>query len=372
MADVDVDIGAATREFIHISAPDLSDFVTGIFEHTECSSDEARRVATNLVEANLTGHDSHGVNRVQIYVALLEGGVQLPNQDITVLMDGGALMLVDGNYGMGQTIGPAAVSLGIERCRDNGGVAAIGLRHSGHLGRIGAFAEQAAEKGLVSMHIVNVANSRLVAPFGSAQRRMGTNPYAFGVPRPQSRPVILDFATSIVAEGKTAVAARGGPPVPPDALVGPDGITGDPRALYGEIVPGERLRTNGGPGALRAMADHKGSGLAVMCELLAGCLTGSGTAGPDDVRFCNGMLSVYLDPDRIDVDETFAELVDGYADWFLSADPLDDDSPVMLPGDKEHKLRVERTAKGLNLPVDVWASICAAAAQVGAPVPDLA
>ncbi len=354
---------------VNLSAEDLSAFVTAIFVDAGCTPDESRRIADNLVEANLTGHDSHGVVRVQRYVHMLDEGIVHKDKTPETVMDGGSMVVLDGLFGFGQTVGPIAVNLGIERCREHG-LAAVALRHSGHLGRIGAFAEQAAAAGLVSLHIVNVANSRLVAPFGSAARRMGTNPYAFGVPRPDHRPVILDFATSIVAEGKTAVAAQGGPPVPDDALVGPDGVTGDPAALYGEIIPGERPRSLDGPGALRAMGNHKGSGLSVMCELLAGALTGSGTAGPDVVPFCNGMLSIYIDPERIDVEETFAADVTAYTDWYLAAEPLEESEPVLLPGDREHQRRTERMRDGLDLPGDLWLSICAAAEFTGTPLPN--
>ena len=237
----------------------LRQLVTAVFEQVGTSAGEASRIADNLVEANLTGHDSHGVVRVPRYIEYLDRGVQVADQELDVLVDNGSLVLVDGQYGMGQTVGPLAVDLGIERCREHG-LAIVALRKAGHLGRIGAFAETAAEAGLVSMHLVNVAMRRLVAPFGSRDRRMGTNPLAFGVPRPDGPPVIHDFATSIVAEGKTAVALAGGPAVPDDALVGPGGVTGDPSVLY-ELVDGQRPNPNSGPGALRAMGDHKGSGL---------------------------------------------------------------------------------------------------------------
>ncbi len=348
---------------VAITAQALTDLVTEIFEHTSCSDQESRRIADNLVDANLTGHDSHGVVRTGRYVDWLADGVQLPDQTLDVLIDEPTLMLVDGQYGMGQTVGPLAVELGIERA-DKHGLSIVALRKSGHLGRIGAFAEKAAAAGLVSMHIVNVASSQLVAPFGSRDRRMGTNPYAFGVPRPDGPPVIHDFATSIVAEGKTMVALHGGPSVPDNALVGPDGITGDPSVLY-DIQPGQRPNASGGPGALRAMGEHKGSGLSVMCELLAGALTGTGTAGPGDVRFANGMLSIYIDPIRIDPDDTFASGVTDYIDWFLAATPLDEADPVRLPGDRERERRVERELNGLHLPVDLWESIAQAARSVG-------
>lgn len=348
----------------------LIDLVTQVFEQTVCSAEESRRIASNLVEANLTGHDSHGVVRVPRYVDYLERDVQRPDQVLTTLVDEGTLLLVDGNYGMGQTIGPLAVALGIKRAKANG-LAIVALRKSGHLGRIGAFAEQAAGEGLVSMHIVNVANSRLVAPFGSTDRRMGTNPYAFGVPRPDSPPVIHDFATSIVAEGKTMVALQGGPAVPDNALVGPDGITGDPSVLYTQ-VPGKRPDSTTGVGALRAMGEHKGSGLSVMCELLAGALTGSGTSGPDEVRFANGMLSIYIDPTRIDPDDSFVADMTQYIDWFLEARPIDPDAPVQLPGDKERQRRAEREENGIELSGELWASIVRTAEVLDVSVPPIA
>ena len=342
----------------------LGAFVTEVFEHAGCSGAEARRIADNLVTANLTGHDSHGVIRVGRYVDGLDSGVQIADQDLTTLIDEGPLVLVDGQYGMGQTVGPLAVDLGIMRAREHG-LAIVALRKAGHLGRIGEFAETAAAAGLVSIHIVNVASSRLVAPFGSKSRRMGTNPMAFGVPRPDGPPVIHDFATSVVAEGKTMVALHGGPAVPDDALVGPDGeVTGDPAVLY-EVVPGERPNSSRGQGALRAMGEHKGSGLSVMCELLAGALTGTGTAGPGEVRFANGMLSVYLDPARVDPDDQFAAGVTDYIEWFLEADVTAGNDLVRLPGDRERERRTTRERDGLEVPADAWASICQGAARAG-------
>lgn len=352
-----------TTDPITITASALRSLVREIFENTECSSGEAERIATNLVEANLTGHDSHGVLRVARYVEFLEKGVQIANQTLDTLIDNGALVLVDGKYGMGQTIGPLAVDLGIERAQQHGH-SIIALRKAGHLGRIGAFAETAAAAGLVSMHLVNVASSQLVAPFGSRDRRMGTNPLAFGVPRPDGPPVIHDFATSIVAEGKTAVALRGGPAVPDNALVGPDGVTGDPSVLYLQ-VPGKRPNPSRGVGALRAMGDHKGSGLSVMCELLAGALTGTGTAGPGEIRFANGMLSIYLDPNRIDPDNEFSTGVTSYIDWFLDAAPIAPDGSVRLPGDIERERRAAREQSGLVLPGELWQSIVDTAEAVG-------
>ena len=114
----------------------------------------------------------------------------------------------------------------------------MALRNAGHIGRVGDWAEMAAEAGLVSVHFVNASGSVLVAPFGGVERRFSTAPYCVGVPRPGEPPLVLDFATSVVAEGKVLVASQGGKKMPDDALIGPDGkISGDPHVLYGDYTP---------------------------------------------------------------------------------------------------------------------------------------
>jgi len=343
-----------------------------VFESAGCSTPEAARIASSLVAANLTGHDSHGVVRTQRYVEWLRAGVQHAGQTIELVTDGGAFAVVEGHHGMGQWIGPQAVQLGVDRARRHG-VSVIALRHSGHLGRIGEWAEMAAAAGIVSIHFVNVSSSRLVAPFGGVDRRMATNPVCIGVPcGPDRAPVILDFATSLVAEGKALVALDGGAPLPPGSLVGGDGRpTADPRALYGEAQPGHSPNPMAGPGALRAMGEHKGSGLSIMCELLAGALTGSGAAGPEVHPFCNGMLSIYLSPTHLTDGraDSFHDEVVAYIEWLRTATPAAGVDEVLAPGDPERRKRERRLVEGIELPDDTWAGIVAAAASVGVAVP---
>lgn len=335
-----------------------------IFVRAGCSTTEANRIAESLVGANLAGHDSHGVIRVGRYVEWLAAGIQYADKELVTLIDNGALLAVDGQYGMGQTVGPAAVNLGIERCGELG-TAVVALRNAGHLGRIGEYAEMAAAAGLVSLHMVNVVGSQMVAPFGASQRRMGTNPLAFGTPVKGRSPVIHDFATSIVAEGKALVALHGGPTLPTDALVDAHGnFTDDPSVLY-KLEPDKAPDVMAGAGSLRAMGEHKGSGISVMCELMAGALTGAGTAGPRPVRFCNGMLSVYVNPAVLDTDGQFHALAAQYMDWFYEANAIDPAKPVMLPGDIERQRRSARQRDGLVIPADVWQTVVGAARSVG-------
>jgi uncharacterized oxidoreductase len=241
------------------------------------------------------------------------------------------------------------------------------LRNAAHIGRIGDFAEMAAAEGLVSVHFVNAAGSVLVAPFDGTQRRFSTAPYCVGIPRPGLSPLILDFATSLVAEGKALVASRGGKKLPADALIGPDGaVSGDPRLLYGEFEPAGPRDHSRGKGALRTFGEHKGSGLSLMCELLGGALTGNG-ATAEKRRFSNGMLSIFIDPKRVDGADFFPGEVARYLAYVKSSKPIEQGGEVLLPGEPEERMRRERSKKGVPLPDDVWTSIATAARQIGVP-----
>src|SRR5437879_6662299 len=218
---------------VTVQVQNLINFVTDVFAHAESSAEEAKRSATYLTTANLTGHDSHGVIRVPVYIRWKKMGSVVPDQTIELVVDTPSLAVVDGKFGYGQTVTPQAVKIGIEKCKKSG-LAAVALRNAGHIGRVGDWAEMAAAEGLVSVHFVNAAGSVLVAPFGGGQKRLSTAPYCVGIPRKGQDPIVLDFATSIVAEGKVLVASRGGKKLPTGALVDADGtLSEEPSVLYG-------------------------------------------------------------------------------------------------------------------------------------------
>lgn len=350
---------------MRIDAKKLEAFVAAIFRAAGCSEAESRRVGLYLVRANLTGHDSHGVVRVPRYLGWLRDGDLVPDREPEVVARSEAFAVLDGHYGFGQTAGPAAVRLGVEIATLNG-VAVIALRRAGHLGRIGEWAEQAVESGLVSVHFVNVSGSALVAPFGGAERRFSTAPFAAAFPGPNGEPVVLDFATSAVAEGKVLVASHGGNPLPAESLIEPDGrLSADPSTLYGPIEAGSSRDARNGAGAIRAFGEHKGSGLALLCELLAGALTGSGCCGPGPRRFCNGMLSIYMAPAFFTSPDAFAAETRAYLEFVKSARPAALGGEVLLPGEPERRTRAQRLAEGVPLSEEVWASLCAAGVEHG-------
>jgi uncharacterized oxidoreductase len=342
----------------------LIDFVADVFTHADSSPEEAKRIATYLTTANLTGHDSHGVIRVPVYIRWKKMGSVVPNQNAELIVDTPSLAVVDGKFGYGQTVAPQAVRIGIEKCKASG-LAAVALRNAGHIGRVGDWAEMAAAEGLVSVHFVNAAGSILVAPFGGVERRLSTAPYCVGIPRQGEKPIVLDFATSIVAEGKVLVASRGGKKLPQGALIDLDGsLSEDPAVLYGPHTADGPRDHSQGKGAIRAFGEHKGSGLAFICELLGGALTGTGATAPNR-RFANGMFAVYVDPKVIDPANFFDGEISRYVNYFKNTKPASGHDAVLIPGEPEARMRADRTKNGVPLPDDTWAAIVNTAREVG-------
>ena len=350
---------------VTIEAKALEAFVADIFASAGCSTEEGARIGRYLVSANLSGHDSHGVVRVPRYAIQKKNGTVLPDVTVEVVVDTPVIAVVDGKYGFGQTVTPQAVRIGIEKARKNG-LAAVTLRNAGHIGRVGDWAEMAAAEGLVSIHFVNASGSVLVAPHGGVDRRFSTAPYCVGIPRAGQDPLVLDFATSIVAEGKVLVASQGGKYIPEGALIGPDGKpSADPHLLYGDYTPTGPRDHSKGTGAIRAFGDHKGSGLAFMCEMLGGSFSGNGATDPKRGRFANGMLSFYLDPKVFDPAGFFPADVAKYVDFVKSSRPTAEGGEVLVPGETESRTRKQRLAEGVPLSDDTWAAIVETARSVG-------
>ena len=318
---------------------------------------EVEAVVGNLIDANLTGHDSHGIGMLPRYAgAFLEGGLTV-NAAARIEMDGGAMLRLDGQAGFGQVIGRQAMALGIERARTHGScIVALGNAH--HLGRIGAWAEQVAAAGLVSMHFVNVISRGIVAPYGGADARFGTNPFCAGVPLAGRPPVILDFATSMIAQGKTRVAHNKGEQVAPGCLIDDQGRpTQDPR--YAVVPP---------LGALLTFGAHKGYGLALMCELLGGALAAGMTQRDNDgskKRVLNGMFSVIVDPAKLADRAAFEAEALAFLDWVQASPPREGFGAVQVAGDAERASRALRSVEGVPVDSTTWQEILDAAASLG-------
>src|SRR4051794_5636880 len=302
------------------------------------SSTEADIVAEHLVEANLRGHDSHGLGMLVAYVRDLEAGTLKINQAPEIVSDTGTISVWDARAGYGQVVARQAVEWGIAAAKKHG-VAVNGLRNAHHIGRVGTYGEIAARAGMVSLHFVNVASGAPgVAPFRGREGRFLTNPVCIAIPGTASNePILLDFATSRVAMGKVRVAHNAGKPMLDGALLDHAGQpTTNPSVMYTEPR-----------GVVLPFGDHKGSGLALVCELLAGAIVGSAsvsTSTPPERGIINGMLSIVIDPGRLSSRDSMMSEIDAMIAWVKSAKPADPELPVLVAGEPEQIAKAERMA----------------------------
>jgi uncharacterized oxidoreductase len=334
----------------------LERLVSRIFLAAGCNAAEASQIAGHLVEANLAGHDSHGVIRVSAYIDWLRKGHVQANRQMRIVHQTAVLAVVDGQQGFGQSIGIEATALGVQKARQDG-VAVVALRNCGHLGRIGAWPLQAAREGIASVHFVSTSGGGiLVAPFGGRNRRLSADPIAAGIPRAGDSPIILDMSCCTIAEGKIKVALTKGSTVPEGCIIDAEGRpTNDPRVFYADP-----------PGSILSIAGHKGYGLGVITELLAGALTGGGASNPAHAgQVLNNMLSIYLRPDAFGEEAAFSLEVERFVDWVKSADRIHPDQDILMPGEIEARTRAARLHHGLEIDAATWDALAGTARSLG-------
>jgi uncharacterized oxidoreductase len=349
-----------TTRFHRIAPANLHRAIMLVFKQVGSSEREQRLTADHLVAANLTGHDSHGVGMIPAYLQAAAEKKLVINARHTVAVDAGPILTIDGGIGLGQVIAFDAMNQAIERARQHG-VCMLGIRNAHHTGRIGHWSEQCAAAGFVSMHYVaGFAGVTSVAPFGGRETRFQTNPYSAGFPLPGRPPIILDFATSKIAMGKVRVARNKGEQVPPDTLIDAEGRPSrDPNVMY--APPGQR-------GALFTFGEHKGSGLAIICELFAGALTGGGTTYPGNYEnrpITNSMLSIIVEPSRLGGGASVGQEATRFIDWVKSSKPLPGVDEVLVAGEPERRRRAERERDGIPVDATTWNDVTKAAEATG-------
>ena len=341
-----------------IDHAELHGIASRVFEAAGSDHDEARIIADHLIEANLRGHDSHGVGLIPNYLQHLANGTVVPNRKGRVLSEDGSLIVYDGERAWGQIAAREATLTGIAKARETG-VAVVALRNPHHIGRVGTYGELCAEAGMVSFHFVNVTDARpAVAPWRGTDARFSTNPVCIAIPGPEpARPIILDMATSVIAMGKVRVARNKGEQLKPGILLDGEGReTSDPAAMYRQPR-----------GALRTFGEHKGYALAFVCEMLAGALCGSGTMRPERQgagTATNGMLTIVIDPSRlVDRDWLRAEIAATTA-YITASPPARPEEPVLIPGDPERLMRADRLENGVPIDDETWRELTEAARAI--------
>lgn len=344
---------------MRITSEKLAALTQAILARSGSDAREAGIVSRHLVEANLKGHDSHGVGMLPRYIEDRHKGLLKVNGTLDLVQDTGILLVADGHNASGQVMAHDATALLIDRARAHG-LALMALRNCHHMGRIGTYAEQCASAGLASLNFVNVTgHGPLVAPWGGGDARYATNPIAIGLPSTDGNPpVILDFATSKVALGKVRVNLNKGQPMAPGLLLDNQGQPStNPQVMYGSPI-----------GAILPMGDHKGSGLALIAELFAGALTGGGTIQPGNPRdrsIVNNMLSIAFDPARLGDFGWMRREIDAMIAYVKASPPRETFDEVMVAGEPERRSREERLRDGIPIDPTTWEQILKAGESVG-------
>lgn len=320
---------------------------------------EARIVARHLVDANLKGHDSHGVGMLESYVKHALNGSLKPAAHGRIIADAPPILQIDGERGHGQVVAHDGAHMAVQRAKRDG-ACVLAIRDSHHMGRIGTYGEIVAAAGLVAILVVNVVGHRgLVAPHGGAFGRLGTNPVCIAIPGPTPQtPFVLDMATSKVAVGKLRVAQAKGETLPEGyALDGHGQPTRDPGVIWAE--PG---------GAVLPFGEHKGSGLGLAIDILAGALTGGDTLQPAHPRggtITNNMFGLIVDPSRLGSAGRFGDEVAAILAYMKDCPPRDPGRPVQTAGEPEREALRARQAAGIPVDDGTWASLETAARDAG-------
>ena len=323
-----------------IEAEKLKEFGSAILQHKGICSADADFVAHSLVEADLRGVHSHGSMRLVRYAKELNEEITNPDPQISTLEEGPAFAQVDGDGGLGPLVGRYAMELCIDKARASGSATVTACR-SRHFGSAGFYCLQALECNLIGI-AMTVASSR-IAPTGGSQPLFGNNPIAIAIPGNQAFPLVIDFAMGQLAAGKLELAAASGTPIPAGLARDPEGNpTTDPKiALTGSILP---------------IGDHKGYGLTLLIEVLAGLLSGSPYFGvtrsqtAEHVREKGiGHFFMAIDPSRFMPLEHFINSVTSMIQHTKNSPRLAGVDEIFLPGEIEARCRQERLHKGIPL-----------------------
>ena len=343
----------------NFSAAQLRKLASDTFQAAGAIMEEAQIVADALIAANLEGHDSHGVVRVAEYVSEIESGQVKHGAELKIERETDAFAVMDGNWGWGYVIGRKAMEVGIQKA-SKVGVAAISVHNCNHLGRAGDYPLIAAKRGMAAILYLNThGGGKIVAPWGGRERRISANPFAAAIPRSSDVPIVLDISTCAIAGGKVHIMRNAGQPVPPNCIIDAKGRPStNPADFFG---PPE--------GALLPMAGHKGFGLALFSDILAGALSGAGCSRPTVTLIANAFFGVIINIPMFRDRQSFDSDVDEHTDYMKSCPLAPGFEEILIPGEPEQRLRSEREKHGIPIDEGSWAEITAAAKKYKVQLP---
>ena len=318
----------------------LADFVAAVFRKAGVPEEEAILIADSLTEADLTGVESHGVSRVPVYLKRIETGVVNAASRLDVVADLPGALVLDGCNSMGIVTGVRAMDMAIEKAETSGAVFAT-IKNSNHFGIAAYFTQRAMAHGMIGYAASNAPST--MAPWGGIKAYMGTNPFSVAFPSGKEAPIIMDMATSVVAQGKIILAGKEGKKIPLGWAIDKDGNpTDDPKAaLEGTVLP------FGGP---------KGYAISLMLDVLSGMLSGA-AFGPYLCNMWNdftnpqnvGHYFIVLDVKKFVPLDEFKQKMDMMIRDIKSSPKASGVQEIFLPGEIEQRKKQERLKNGIVL-----------------------
>ena len=308
------------------------------------------------IEANLAGHDSHGIIQIPTYIDRMTVGHIVPGAPWTIVHESPTTTVVDGHWGFGYVVSEKAMRLTIEKA-ERANVAAATVIRQGHIGRLASYPLMAVEAGMIGLITADSGRSpKMVAPFGGREARLGTNPISIAVPSNLDGPLFVDMATATVAAGKIQLAVSRGEQVPLGWIIDRDGRqTTDPN----------QLRAGGALLALGGTEGYKGSGLAVIVEILCGLLTGLGFGVEPSGRHNDGCFMAVFKVEAFRHLADFKREVAELARYLKDTPPAEGFTGVLYPGEIEHLRAVERRQNGVEVEDVTWRKLQTLAQKYG-------
>jgi uncharacterized oxidoreductase len=340
-----------------VKAEDLTALSTAIYEAAGTPSEHAQIVVRHQVDANLKGHDSHGAMLLPTYVNRIERGHIMPAVKPEVISETATTIFVNGQWGFGPVVSEFTMEQCIAKAREYK-ISVATIREQSHVGSLNDYPLMAAKAGLIGIIMCDSGQGpKSVAPFGGREARLGTNPISMAIPSDLDGPLYLDMATSAAAAGKIGVAVARGEPVPPGWVIDKEGKpTTDPRQLR----QGGALLPLGGPDG-----GYKGTGLAVMVEILCGLLTGLGFGVEPTGRHNDGCFMAVFRVDAFRPLSEFKKDVGDFIRYLKETPPAEGSSGVLYPGEVEHRREQDRRANGIDVEDATWSRIKSLAAGYG-------
>lgn len=317
---------------------------------------EAEIVMQHSIDANLAGHDSHGIIQIPTYIERIKAGHIVPGAEWSIVQESPTTTVVDGHWGFGYVVTERAMRLTIDKAA-LANVAAATVFRQGHIGRLASYPLMAAAAGMIGLITADSGRStKQVAPFGGREARLGTNPLSIAVPADLDGPLFLDMATSAVAAGKISLAVSRGESIPLGWIVD---RTGQPTTDPNELRKGGALLPLGGS------EGYKGSGLAAIVEILCGLLTGLGFGIDPSFRHNDGCFIAVFNVAAFRPLAQFKAQVAEFARYLKATEPVEPGRPVLYPGEIEHLRAQERRANGIDIEDATWRKLEALAAEYG-------